>query len=222
VQFLCTRVRAPTEEDVKKLEEVLGYLEMTKHWTRAFDDSTFTRVELYVDALFAIHSDEKSQSACVVMLGNTLVHEACGKQKIVTKRSNKAELVALSDYLGEGELIEDFLLELGHMMNDDSVSDVLVVHQDNQSTFALVSGNGGNMRNRYMKVRCEYMKERLTTGEIEIRYKKTKEMLADVLTKSLGGLLFHDLVEAILGKHRFPHSSNRGAMTNVRSLNDTD
>jgi hypothetical protein len=97
VQFLCTRVQAPTEVDVKKLERVLGYLEMTKHWTSAFDDSTFMKVETYVDASFAIHSDGKSQSACMVMLGNTLVHEACGKQKIVTKSLTETELVALSD-----------------------------------------------------------------------------------------------------------------------------
>jgi hypothetical protein len=91
-------------------------------------------------------------------------------------------------------------------MDDDIITDVLLVHQDNQSTIALVSGNGGNMRNRYMKVCREYVKERLSTSEIEIRCKKTREMLADVLTKSLGEQLFHDLVEAILGKHRFPHS----------------
>jgi len=90
-------------DDEKKLERVLGYLSMTKHWMRVFDDSPFTWVETYIDASFAVHQDGKSQSACMVMLGNTLVHEACGKQKLVAKSSTEAELVALLDYLAEGE-----------------------------------------------------------------------------------------------------------------------
>jgi hypothetical protein len=44
-----------------------------------------------------MQEDGKSQSGCLVMLGNTLVHEACQKQKIITNNSTKAELVALSD-----------------------------------------------------------------------------------------------------------------------------
>jgi hypothetical protein len=47
-------------------------------------------------------------------------------------------------------------------------------------------------------------------------------MLADVLTKALGEQLFHDLVKAMLSKHHFPHSSNRGAKRNVTALSDVD
>jgi hypothetical protein len=44
VQFLCTRVKSPTKENTQKLEQVLGYLNMTKKWTRALDKSPFERV----------------------------------------------------------------------------------------------------------------------------------------------------------------------------------
>ena len=37
VQFLCTRVKAPTTDDEKKQEQVLGYLQLTKAWTKVFD-----------------------------------------------------------------------------------------------------------------------------------------------------------------------------------------
>jgi predicted nuclease of predicted toxin-antitoxin system len=57
VQFLCTRVQAPTKQDVIKLERVLGYLQFSKSWTRSFDRSKFDRVVTYVDASFAVHSD---------------------------------------------------------------------------------------------------------------------------------------------------------------------
>jgi hypothetical protein len=91
------------------------------------------------------------------MLGNTLVHEACQKQKIVTKNSTKAELVALSDYYLEGELVEDFLFELGSMMKEDLVTNVHLVLQDNTSTITLVTKGGGKPRSNYMKVRQEHL-----------------------------------------------------------------
>jgi hypothetical protein len=41
VQYLCTRVKAPSMDDEKKLERVLGYLKLTKCWTKVFDKSPF-------------------------------------------------------------------------------------------------------------------------------------------------------------------------------------
>jgi len=108
--------------------------------------------------------------------------------------------VALSDYLTEGELIEDFLMDMGTMMNEDLVMNVHLVFQDNQHAIALVKGDGGNMRSKYLKVRREYVKERLGTGEVEIEVKPTGQMIADVLTKPLGGVQYHILVENPIGK----------------------
>jgi hypothetical protein len=170
VQFLCTRVKAPTMEDAAKLARVLGYLKLTKTWVRVFDGSPFERVQTYIDASFATHSEGKSQLACMVMLWNTLVHKACRKQKLITKSSTKAESVALSNYIAEGELIEHFVMDLGHVLNDDIITNVHLVYQDNQSTIALVKNAGGKSRSKYMKVRQEYVKERLGTLELEIVY----------------------------------------------------
>ena len=69
-----------------------------------------------------MHSDEKGQSTCLVMLGNTLVHVACKKQKIVTKHLTESELVALADFLLEGELVGEFIMEMGTLMDDDFIT----------------------------------------------------------------------------------------------------
>ena len=211
VQFLCTRVQTPTKQDQLKLERILGYLQFTKSWTRSFVRSTYKRVETYIDASFATHQDGKGHSACVVMLGDTLVHEVCKKQKIVTKNSTEAELVALSDLLLEGELIEQFIIELGRLMEEDFVKDIHLIHQDNKSTMTMVISGGGKPRTKYMQVREEYVKERLQSGEVVLRYVNTKEMLADLLTKPLGGELYHSLTQKLLGGHRYECSNNRGA-----------
>lgn len=143
-------------------------------------------METYIDASFATHQDGKSQSACLVLLGNTLVHKACQKQKIITKSSTEAELVALTDYLAKGELVKEFLMDMGSLLEEDLITNVHQVYQDNQPAIMLVKTNGDNMRSKYIKVRREYIKERLGTGEVEIDYKPTGYMLADILTKALG------------------------------------
>jgi hypothetical protein len=215
VQFLCTRVISPTVQDEAKLIRVLGYLKLTKQWTRIFDSSPFERVQTYIDVSFAMHSDGKSQSACVVMLGNTLVHEACRKQKLITKSSTKVELVALSDYISEGELIEHFLMDLGHLLDDDLVTNVHLVYQDNQSTIALVKNGGGKPRSKYMKMQQEYVKESLGTSELEVEYVRTLGMLEDVLTKPIGGELYHSQVHRLLGCQHY--LINRGVKSNTSS-----
>jgi hypothetical protein len=116
------------------------------------------------------------------MLGNSLVHEVCRKQKIVTKNLMEAELVALADCLIEGESVKDFVMELGNMMGEDFVTYVHLIYQDNRSTMAMVTAGGGKARTKYMKVREEYIRERLKTWEEALEYISTKTMLVDLLT----------------------------------------
>lgn len=79
----------------------------------------------------------------MVFLGNKLVHEACRKQKLVTKSSTKVELVALSDYTIKGEIIEELVMNLRQLLEEDLVTNVHLVHQDNMSTITLSTKGGG-------------------------------------------------------------------------------
>jgi hypothetical protein len=191
VQFLCTRVKAPTVDDQRKLERVLGFLQLTKAWSRVFDNSRFNKVKTYIDASFAIHVDGKSQSGCMVFLRSTLVHEGCPKQRLITRNSTEAELAALSDYMEEGELVEALVADLGDLMEEEIVSETHLVYQDKQPTIKIVMDAGSKLRSKYMKVRAANVAERLTTGEVAIEYIPTSKMVADLLTKPLGGDLFH-------------------------------
>ncbi len=51
-------------------------------------DSPFKRMRTFIDG--------KNQLPCMVMLGNTLVFEACRKLKLMSKSSTEARLVAYS------------------------------------------------------------------------------------------------------------------------------
>ncbi len=76
-------------------------------------------------------------------LSNAWQYEACQKQNIVMRSSTEAELVALYNYILKGELVEEFIINLGTMMDDDFVTNVHLVNTDNQSTIAFVKAGGG-------------------------------------------------------------------------------
>jgi len=125
--------------------------------------------------------------------------------------------VALSDHLQEGELVQELLLDLGALCDVEMIERVPLLYQDNQSTISIVTTGGRQARTKYMRVRGEYVKERLDAKECEIKYIKTEEMVADVLTKPLVGEGFHKLARQLLGRTRFQtsYASNRGAKKNV-------
>jgi hypothetical protein len=191
-------VREPTKEDFAKLLKLLGYLKLTKHKARVITNSgNMRRIVAYVDASFASHADGKGHTGLVLKWGDTTIMTTSRKQKIATKDSTEAELVGgLSDSLVEIERASEYLKEQGVEL------DVPVIYQDNMSTIALVeSETSGNVRTRHLSARRAIVYEAARVRKsVRIMFLRTIHMVADVLTKPLGGHLFYKFAEALLGK----------------------
>jgi len=194
VQYLCTKVKSPTTQDEKRLERIMGYLAGTLHRERVIDATPIDGVRAYVDAAFACHSDAKSQTGAIICIGKTSVMEIAKKQKIVTKDSTEAELVALSDMIPECDMVYDFLTNIGYDLPAPTV------YQDNTSTISLVTTSKARMRTKHLRARQSSIREQWEEDELVIEYINTKEMLADILTKPLSGKEFHHLARVILGE----------------------
>jgi hypothetical protein len=194
VSYLTTRVLEPNEADMVKLYRALKYLNLTKDQPLILSAETGLRLEVYVDAAFALHEDGKSHTGMVVKLGEGSVLVKSSKQKIVTKDSTEAELVALSDRMNDA-------LQCGEFMASQGYPDcaVPVMMQDNTSTITLVTKGGGKFRTRHLKVRINLIKERYDAGDIGVQFTKTIQMWADLLTKPLQGALLRMLVAKVMG-----------------------
>ena len=55
VTFLCTRVKAPTEQDYNKLGKVISYLKETVHLPLVVGGDDSGRLTWNIDASFAVH-----------------------------------------------------------------------------------------------------------------------------------------------------------------------
>ena len=100
VIFLCTRVKNPDEDDWKKLIRLMRYLNGTQdlYLTVEVDDKGI--VEWSVDAAFAVHSNMKSHTGGTMSMGSGIQISRSSKQKLNTKSTTEAELVATDDMSG--------------------------------------------------------------------------------------------------------------------------
>jgi hypothetical protein len=194
--FLCGRAEKYTPEDLEKLQRVLRYLKGCPNdgiTLRGEQDLTITA---YADASFGTHAEDclKSHSGLVVKVGSSSIVMKTNKQKLVTKSSCEAELVSASDAIPMVCYIRDWLKEKG------LIAPEVKLLQDNMSTISLITNEvQGSMRPRHIGIRYFFIRDRVKSGEISVEYCPTRLMIADLLTKSLEGILFQELKTKILG-----------------------
>jgi hypothetical protein len=99
IPFLCTRVKVPDEDDWKQLVRMMKYLQETKDLELTLEAEKGASVicKWYPDAAFAVHRDMKSHTGAVLTLGKGAANTISAKQKLNTRSSTEAELVAADD-----------------------------------------------------------------------------------------------------------------------------
>jgi hypothetical protein len=64
----------------------------------------------------------------------------------------------------------------------------------------VVKGNGNFKRTKHIKNRYFFIKQFIDGGLINVVYLSTHKMVADVLTKVVNGMKFHDFMRNIFGE----------------------
>lgn len=136
ISFLSTRVQEPTKVDAAKLTRVLKYLKYSGtrriRLTKRYDHPV-----AYVDASYGVHADFRSHTGVVITLGEGSIFMRSIKQKINSKSSTEAELIALSDAMGDIIWTRELL---SHQQNykNKFVQQPAIIFEDNQSTLKLL------------------------------------------------------------------------------------
>ena len=142
-------------------------------------------LEAWADAAFMSDVKCRSRSGGVVKMCGGVVATMSSKQKILTKSSTEAELVALGAMVQWVVICRAFLREQGHVMP------TTVVHQDNRSVLAMVkAGKPSGHKSKHIDLRYFVVSELVADGEMVLVWCDTKEMLADALSKGLMGQAF--------------------------------
>ena len=114
------------------------------------------KLHAYIDASYGVHEDGKSLSALALTLGQGSILAKSSKQKLITKSSTEAELVAESDFASEAIYSTEFLLAQGEDIPP------AIIHQDNMSKIAMIKyGISKSDKTRHMNVRFFWTMERV-------------------------------------------------------------
>eukprot|EP01033_Poteriospumella_lacustris_P016756 gene16756-11987_t len=225
VSYLTTRVKCPTDEDLEKLTRVLKYLNATRGLGIVLERTSKAPIA-YIDASFGVHDDYKSHSGLIVTLGKGPLIVSSSKQRLNTKSSTEAELVAMSDKLGDVIWLSTLLAEQerykGSETHGDDGTTVAKVYQDNKSAIRLAElGKAASANTRHINLRFFFVKDKIDSGEVKVEYLKTTDMVADILTKPIQGALFRHLRQELMN-HEFEGASAGDCGTTGDNQNDGD
>ena len=183
VAFLCTRVQVSNSYDWSKLVKMMDFLKKTEDdcLTLAADDSSEMRWS--VDAAFAVHPDMKSHTGITMTMGRGSIISASKKQKLNTRSSTEAELVAVDDAMAHIIWSKNFLEAQGIKLKPSTVL------QDNESSMKLENNGQKSVgqRSRHINIRYFFITDQVEKGKIKIEYCPTDEIESDYMTKPLTG-----------------------------------
>jgi hypothetical protein len=83
--------------------------------------------------------------------------------------------------------------EIGHAFPGPTV-----VYSDNQAAIAIAKTPFCTSAMRHMKIKHHYIKKEVKDGKFIIKFCRTEDMIADMLTKALPHPLFEDLRDMLL------------------------
>ena len=199
VNFLCTRVNKFTAQDEKKFISILEYINSTRNIGIILKNNLNNdmNVQIYADASYGSCQDTRcSQTGLCIMVNGSPILWKSSRQKIVTKSSTEAELVAAADSVSYGFQIKNLLKELGY----ENIT--INIFQDNQSTIHLIKNNKpSSQRSRHIDIKYFFLRNRVDIQDINIIYTPTQEMIADLFTKPIVGNQFIYLRDKIINNN---------------------
>ena len=130
-------------------------------------------------------------------MGHGATQSSSKKQKVNTRSSTEAELVATDDVLSLVLWTNNFLRAQGFEVTDD------IVYQDNKSAM-LLEKNGrasAGKRSRHLDIRYFYITDHIEKGDINIKFCPTDAMTGDYMSKPTHGKKFHKFKKEIMNMH---------------------
>lgn len=164
----------------------MKYLRGSKHLELTLEGTNgLNLVQWYVDGSFAVDPDMRSHTRVTMTMGKGATIAQLVKQKLNTRSSTEAEIVAVDDAMGMIMWNKHFLKTQGYKPKSR-------LHQDNMSAM-LLEKNGkasSGKRTRHLNIRYFFVTDRIHQNEVSIVYCPTDDMIVDVMTKPLQGSKF--------------------------------
>ena len=189
VNELSQFLHAPTVNHWTACKRILRYLQGTSTVGLVFKPATRMLLEGYADVDWASNLDDRrSTSGNCVFLGGNIICWSSRKQRVVVRRSTKYEYQALASAATELVWLNSLFKELGITLEQPSV-----LWCDNIGAASLASNPVFHAPTKHIEIDDHFIREKVLSKEIDVRFVPSEEQTADVFTKALFVSKFHYL-----------------------------
>jgi hypothetical protein len=184
VSHLSRFMSDPSQSLWEQTKRVLRCLKGTAYSVLIYGGVSSSKLVGWSDSDYASDIGERrSRTGYVFMLNGAAVSWKSQRQQTVALSTAEAKYMALTAATQEAV----FFMQLLHEFHQDSGS-AITIHEHNPSypsCIALSKNNTTTGRNKHMDVRYHFCREKVQSGDIEVQYCATENMLVDVLTTPL-------------------------------------
>jgi hypothetical protein len=172
-----------TKEHWNAAKRVLQYLKGTLNYSLVYRRSG-EPLKGFCDADWAnCPIDRKSYTGYAFQLGGGPVSWESKKQPTTALSSTEAEYMALASATKEACYLRRFIHEITGKLNSVNLA------SDSQSAINLVRNPIHHSRTKHIDTRFHFIREKVSNNVINLKYVKSSDMPADVLTKPLGPIV---------------------------------
>jgi len=180
VNYLSRFQNNPNEDHYVGVKRIIRYLSGTLNCGLLYSKNMNEELCGYADASWGEDIEDRKSTTgyCFMICGKIIQWRSC-KQSVVALSSCEAEYISLSEAIREGRYIQT----LCKFFNLDV--ERYDMFEDNQSAIAVAS-NTESRRGKSIDIRYHSVREAVERGEIQLKYIRSQDNIADILTKALG------------------------------------
>ena len=179
----------PTNQHWVAVKRIFRYLKGTQQYGLLYGKSNSNNCVGFSDADWGGDLDDrKSTSGYMFQVGGTAISWRSKKQTCVALSTAEAEYIALASAAQESLWLQQLLVDL---KNEEPKS--VTIYEDNQSAISMAKNPQFHGRTKHIAIKYHFIREQVNSKTLELRYCRTNDMIADMLTKGLSGEQFEKL-----------------------------
>ena len=195
----------PSKQHWTAVKRIFRYSKGTQHYGLLYKKGNSDNCSGFSDADWGGDlDDQKSTSGYVFQIGETAITWRSKKQTCVALSTAEAEYVALSSTAQESLWLQQLLVDL-----TKEPTKSVVIYEDNQSAIIMAKDPQFHGRSKHIDIKYHFIRERVTNRSLELKYCKSANMVADIMTKGLTGERFEKL-RKMTGLHPMIERSESG------------
>jgi hypothetical protein len=194
---LSAHLSSPGEEHWKALERCVGYMSTKNDHGLILREPKSLRSISYTDSDYATDSaDRKSISGRINTVGGMITNWSSKKQGTVSLSSTEAEYQALSECAQEAMFTKSLVEEITGLITEPAL-----IYEDNLGALFLAKNAQVSGRTKHIDVRHHYIRDLIKDKKLELKFIKSEDNPADIMTKNTNRDLFWKHQHNILTGH---------------------